>query len=303
MSKGLISEKRFGFHTSLLKSGLLTIKPKANKHGVPYVATNADKDNKSSVLLANGIFQQLLDERSMKIEQCLEEKHAQGKGNSFEAAVRTFIESTFEALNYIRPGTWNVRQITSRGGVEVGGFEQYTHLRELQELSNQHLELRSFLGDGYTISPDVVITRKPEPDVFFNTDTHLLDNESANFASLRLKNHPTPPLEILHASISCKFTMRSDRAQNTRTEALNLLRSRKGRSPHIVSVTAEPTPSRISSLALGTGDLDCVYHFALPELIHAAKSNRMDDSLDFIDMMVKGKRLKDISDLPLDLVI
>lgn len=31
-----------------------------------------------------------------------------------------------------------------------------------------------------------------------------------------------------HASISAKFTMRSDRAQNSRTEALNLIRNRKG---------------------------------------------------------------------------
>ncbi len=33
-----------------------------------------------------------------------------------------------------------------------------------------------------------------------------------------------------------------------------------------MAVTGEPLPMRIASLALGTGDLDCVYHFALPEL-------------------------------------
>ncbi|MBO9364254.1 MAG: restriction endonuclease, partial [Roseiflexus sp.] len=64
---------------------------------------------------------------------------------------------------------------------------------------------------------------------------------------------------MLHASISRKWTIRSDRSQNIRTEAMNLIRNRKGHTPHIVAVTAEPLPTRIASLALGTGDLDCVY--------------------------------------------
>ena len=32
-------------------------------------------------------------------------------------------------------------------------------------------------------------------------------------------------------------------------------------------MTAEPAPSRLAAIALGTGDIDCVYHFALPELL------------------------------------
>ena len=47
---------------------------------------------------------------------------------------------------------------------------------------------------------------------------------------IREKNGGLP---ILHASISAKWTMRSDRAQNSRTEALNLIRNRKGHLPHI----------------------------------------------------------------------
>jgi hypothetical protein len=72
--------------------------------------------------------------------------------------------------------------------------------------------------------------------------------------------------QILQASISCKRTIRGDRSQNTRTEALNLTRNRKGHLPDIVAVTAEPLPTRIAALALGTCDLNCVYHFALTEL-------------------------------------
>lgn len=65
-------------------------------------------------------------------------------------------------------------------------------------------------------------------------------------------------------------------------------------------MTAEPLPSRLASIALGTGDLDCIYHFALPELIAACAA---EEDVDELQMLVDGKRLRDISDLPLDLAV
>ena len=97
--------------------------------------------------------------------------------------------------------------------------------------------------------------------------------------------------------------MRSDRAQNSRTEALGLIRNRKGNLPHIVVVTGEPLPSRIASLALGTGDIDCVYHFALYELVRAVEQTGAEDSIEMLKMLIEGNRLKDISDLPIDLAV
>ncbi|MDD7047873.1 MAG: NgoMIV family type II restriction endonuclease [Lachnospiraceae bacterium] len=82
-----------------------------------------------------------------------------------------------------------------------------------------------------------------------------------------------------------------------------MIRNRKGLTPHIVVVTGEPLPSRLSSLALGTGDIDCVYHFALYELIDAVKDTGAEDSIEILKILVEGKRLRDISDLPLDLAI
>ena len=97
--------------------------------------------------------------------------------------------------------------------------------------------------------------------------------------------------------------MRSDRAQNSRTEALNLIRNRKGHLPHVMVVTGEPLPSRLASLALGTGDIDCVYHIALYELLKAVHDYDRDDICETLNNLVRGKRLKDISDLPLDLAV
>mgnify|MGYP001610644373 CR=1 FL=1 len=71
-------------------------------------------------------------------------------------------------------------------------------------------------------------------------------------------------------------------------------------------ITAEPLPSRIASLALGTSDLDCVYHIALPELtstIDELSSRGAEEQKHSLETLVFGKRLRDIADLPLDLSI
>lgn len=91
---------------------------------------------------------------------------------------------------------------------------------------------------------------------------------------------------MLHASISAKFTMRSNRAQNSRTEALNLIRNRKGHLLHIVVTTAEPMPNRLASLALGTGDIDCMYHFALNELVRAVSEVGSEDAVETLETLV-----------------
>ena len=62
-------------------------------------------------------------------------------------------------------------------------------------------------------------------------------------------------------------------------------------------------PARLASLAMGTGDIDCVYHFALYELIEAVKDTQAEDSIELLNILIQGKRLKDISDLPLDLAV
>ena len=74
-------------------------------------------------------------------------------------------------------------------------------------------------------------------------------------------------------------------------------------TPHIVVVTAEPLPTRLATLALGTGDLDCIYHFALAELRAAVSEIHNADQLEMLNLLIEGRRLRDISDLPFDLAI
>ncbi len=160
--------------------------------------------------------------------------------------------------------------------------------------------LATALGRDYTVAPDVVVYRELLGDDEINAKEQIVDDETALKSDLRKKNGGLP---LLHASISSKWTIRSDRAQNSRSEALNLIRNRKGHLPHVMVVTAEPLPSRLSSIALGTGDIDCVYHFALYELQKAVEESGNEEAVSLMRIMVDGKRLKDISDLPLDLAV
>lgn len=224
----------------------------------------------------------------------------QKAGHTFEQECQTFIQDSFSRLSHLRPGTWACSQVTSRKRNGISEYEQYEHISTLDQLAKEHSELAASLGNDYTIAPDLVISRTPENDDTINQIEKYVDDTIARLTPIRSINSTTP---ILLASVSCKWTLRSDRAQNARSEALNLIRNRKGRCPHIMVVTAEPTPSRISSLALGTGDIDCVYHFALPELRECIIETDNDEALQLLDMMIEGKRVKDISDLPLDLII
>lgn len=179
-------------------------------------------------------------------------------------------------------------------------FEQYAHLADLDVAVKAAPELQSALGNAYSIAPDVVVYRAPLSDAEINAESDLVDTTVATRSALRGRYQTR---SLLHAVISCKWTIRSDRSQNSRSEAINLIRNRKGRTPHIAVLTAEPLPSRLASLALGTGDLDCVYHFALPELIATIEQSGEEESLALLMMMVEGRRLKDVSDLPLDLAV
>lgn len=150
------------------------------------------------------------------------------------------------------------------------------------------------------IKPDILITRAPEDDDRINERGAFVGADTAQLTPIRYANNT---LRLLHASVSCKWTIRSDRTQNSRAEALNLLRNRKGRAPHIGVVTAEPLPGRLVSIAIGTGDIDCAYHVALHELQDVINQSEWDDARETLSMMVMGKRIRDISDLPLDLVV
>ena len=71
-----------------------------------------------------------------------------------------------------------------------------------------------------------------------------------------------------------------------------MVRSWKGNRERLVCIDA-----------IGTGDIDCVYHFALDELRNAISNIGDESQMEMLNMLVDGRRLRDISDLPFDLAV
>jgi len=272
---------RKAYHEAICKQVL------GYREGVPNIA---DRSNKKSIQLAEGILTR------MGLSPCPNPPKGQRAGTLFESLTRDYLQKAFHLIQHLRPGDWT---FSVHG--DVTAFDQYEHLTDLSQVLAQHPGLRATLGD-YLVKPDIVVGRRPVSDQQINQNADILQGSTATLTPLRANNFPDPR-PILHASISCKWTIRSDRSQNARTEGLNLIRNRKGNTPHIVIVTAEPLPSRIASVALGTGDLDCVYHMALYELGESVEEVGDETLSEMFDLLVDGKRLRDISDLPFDLVI
>ncbi len=266
---------------------------KSKKYGL--YPNFADVGNRASVLTARYILE--LMGHALDPTEETENISGQTAGSRFEAITCDFLQKSFDLLAHVRPGSWLFRAQTT----QIAHFAQYAHLATLEQLVRDSEDLKSALGGNYIVKPDIVVGRYPLDDPMLNQLGAGLERQLqiADLTPLRKRNNPCNPL--LHASISCKWTVRSDRAQNTQTEALNLIRNRKGSLPHIVAVTGEPLPTRLASIALGTGDLDCVYHFALPELQIALKQLGNEDQMDMLQVLVTGHRLRDISDLPFDL--
>jgi hypothetical protein len=258
------------------------------------VCTIADISSHTSREIAKGIAERIGH------PFCKSPKVGQTAGRIYGEQTLVFLQDAFALLTRLRPGEWTFS--ASQAGTGIAAYDQYEHLAVLSQLTEENPQLAASLGFEYMITPDIVVGRSPIEDSEINAAKTVIaeDDSLAGHTPMRKANCKRP---ILHASVSCKWTIRSDRAQNTRTEALNLIRNRKGNTPHIVVATFEPLPTRLASIALGTGDVDCTYHSALYELYDATKAGGFDDQLEMLDTLINGRRLRDISDLPFDLAV
>jgi len=294
------TSQRRSYH-ALLRDKVLRL-----EDGVP---SNADMGNTASKAIALGIFKRIGLETSGPLR-------AKTAGREFEMATAAFLRETFGKLSHLRPGDWIVQRIGEEERdhdpkkkeevrdfeklIKIARFEQYAHLIAIAKAAGENAELAASLGIDYIVEPDMVIYRDLVDDDEINQNELLVDNTVALMSSLRKKNTGSP---LLHAAVSCTLTINNDLSQDLRSEATELIRNRRGKLPHLVVVTAEPLPSRLASVALGSSGIDCVYHFALPELRETVRVLGLADSEESLNIMVNGKRLKDISDLPLDLAV
>ncbi|HLI35326.1 MAG TPA: NgoMIV family type II restriction endonuclease [Terriglobia bacterium] len=290
MSADLFKNLRHKYHRKILAE-ILGKRPNSDAY------SNADSHSEVSKAIAARMARRLA--RNVGVVPCTNPPDGQSAGKIFVDFTKDFLDDAFRRLCHLRPGSWIFS--TSQASVGIGKYYQYEHLSELTKVIEQHPELKSALGGDYLVIPDIVIAREPVADREINTREELLVEGATDVACYAPLRSAVNDKNILHASISCKWTIRSDRAQNTRTEALNLIRNRKGKAPIVVAVTLEPMPTRIASIAMGTGDLDCTYHGALPELFEAVREVKSESQYEVLNTLVNGRRLRDISDLPFDL--
>jgi NgoMIV restriction enzyme len=189
-------------------------------------------------------------------------------GRKLEEAVASYLGAQLPALDPSRQ--WGVR----RGRV-VSDFDQYAHLARLQSVIDRDTSrvLSTEIGTDYLIAPDVAAWI------------------------------PSRTGEFLHAAIPCKWTIRSDRVQNIRHEGIVLTRHRRGRQPHIVVVTPEPLPTRLASIARGTGEVDAVYHLVLDELKAATATVGTRQQKETLDELTSQKRVLPFDDLAPTLIL
>ncbi len=260
------------------------------------VWTNADSHNNVSVVLADGVAQRSGAPAIANASQ------GSTLGSLFETITRDFVSEALALFADV-----HARSLVTIPGRRISDFAQFAHLGVVESLVRGNPQLEAALGGDYLVAPDILVIFNPLDDDALNAASNIVDASVAQHSAIRQANSALP---ILHATISCKWTMRRDRAQNTRLEALNLVRNRKGRLPHVAAVTMETDPEILGSLCLGTGDIDCVYHGALHELIEVAedaantlRGRQWTAVVESLRRMVDGSRLRDISDLPLDLMI
>jgi len=194
-----------------------------NRLGWTLVPNAADVDSAESMRIAAGV----LD--ALGVSRDVTSAVPKDPGGPLEQAV-------CDHLREVLPGYRTGRDWLIGRSKLITGFDQYAHLKEVDALVRASPQLRISLGMDYLIKPDVTV----------------------GLAGVRTGSGLPP----LHAAISCKWTIRSDRVQNIRHECLQMIRHRRGRQPHLVTVTAEPLPSRLASIARGTGEVDAVYHIA-----------------------------------------
>ena len=228
------------------------------KQRVGRVPNVADISNPTSVRIAIGMFEALGVPSAQTVSK------AGDPGPALEAGIEQLLA---DALGEIDP----LRNWTVARGKLIAAYHQYEHLERLAQLIKQDPTYRAEIARDYSIKPDVVVGELREA---MGNTRHLL-----------------------HAVVSCKWTIRSDRVQNIRHEAVLMIRHRRGRLPHIVAVTAEPLPSRIASIARGTGEIDAVYHVALGALSESVSAGPWHDQQDTLDELVGQRRLFDLAEL------
>jgi hypothetical protein len=243
----------------------------------------ADVGSRASMHLAGYAYETLdVPKDQLRTKSLEDEQQSEASGTALERAIEKDLSAALPSQDRSISLDGNARTwLVTRAGT-VADYSQFTHLNHLQEILLANPTLRATFAGDYQVKTDVYVGVENSAD------------------------SSEPP--FLHAAISSKWTIRSDRVQNVRHEFATLVKNRRGRCPHLVLVTAEPLPTRLLSIARGTGEVDTVYHLLHDEIDMAVSVLCGDRGL-YADQqaawreMVDQKRLRPYSALVDDLIL
>lgn len=118
-------------------------------------------------------------------------------------------------------------------------------------------------------------------------------------------SRPAPTVSALphlETGLSLKWSLRTDRAQDCRSQGAKMSALRRGQMPHFAAVTMEPRPYMLNLLGGGSGDIDCVYHLDLQSLttavnaVYTGNKQRV-KGRDLFHRLVDKRRIRDYDEL------
>lgn len=201
----------------------------------------------------------------------------------------------------------------------LNAFEQYTHVAALRQVDHgpskpyskawnrlarftrtvvkeedrRRARLDALLNDVEVASADDTESRRVLIEQVGEESLLKLDVTAA------MPGAGQPTLEV---GLSLKWSLRTDRAQDCRSQGAKMSALRRGRMPHFAAVTMEPRPYMLNLLGGGSGEVDCVYHLDLPALtlaVHEVCSGKPQrrKALSTFHRLVDQRRLRDYDDL------
>lgn len=214
----------------------------------------------------------------------------------FSSLVLKFIQKAFASSILARSQKWKIVNVRDKNEINRVKLAHYERLDYFTELAKTGTQLSTAaLGNNVVLLPDILLYRNGFSDAEINAPFPVVDGQSAKNADLRASNGNPARLQ---AVISTLWQM--ENTKTYRTEAVQVVQKANG-LPYFFVVTGETLPSQLASL-LWMGKMDCIYHFALPELVQVVQKAGEEDAGELLYALINEKRLKDISDLPLDLV-
>ncbi len=166
----------------------------------------------------------------------------------------------------------------------VTDFEQYAHLSVFPAFRKGHSSTEQHLIGLQRIAADLAGTaletpltheiallrmRLQQQDALVTDLVGQMPEEALLKVDVTVAESRGLGLPSVLVAMSCKWSLRTDRAQDCVTQGAKLVAQRRGRMPHFAVVTIEPRPAMLKILGDGSGAVDCVYHVDLPSLTDA----------------------------------